>query len=149
MTAYPAERPLGLAVQAVLVTELGAGLVGYGKKPPNGGWQTDGTPEPKTPFKGYAVVWAGQTTPGEGTAADGGEDGLQGWQVSSYGSTAEQADAIRDRCRQRLLSTRLAVAGRHCDPTRLADGQNTVPDRDVTPTVYFAADRFTVYTSPA
>lgn len=145
---YPAERPVALAVKALLEAELGATLVGYGKKPAGGGWQTTGTPGPDTAFKGYAVVFAGQTTPGEGTAADPGQDALQGWQVTSYGATSDQADAIRDRCRQKLLSTRLVVTGRHCDPTQLAVGQNTVPDKDVNPTIYFAADQFTAYTTP-
>jgi hypothetical protein len=144
----PAERPLGLAVVAALEAELGANLAGYGRKPSGGGWQTSGTPTPATPFKGYAVVYVGQTTPGAGTAASAVEDGLQGFQVTAHGSTAEQADAIRDRCRAALLGVRLTLTGRACDPIEFSDGQNTLPDRDVTPTVYFAADRYVVATYP-
>lgn len=149
MTSYPAERPVALAVKALLETELGAGMVGYGVKPAAGGWQTAGTPTPSTVFKGYAVIWAGQSTSGEGTAVDAATDGVQGWQVSTFGSTAEQADAIRDRCRTALLGKRLTLAGRSCDPVRYSDGQNVVRDDDVSPPVYFAADRFTANTYPA
>lgn len=149
MTAVPTERPLALAVVAVLEAALGAGLVGYGKKPAAGGWQAAGTPTTDTPFTGYAVVYAGQTSPGEGTVAAPAADGVQGWQVSSFGATAGQADAIRDRCRLALAGLRLTVTGRYCGLTELADGQATRPDKDVTPPVFFAADRFTAYTSPA
>lgn len=150
MITYPAERPLAIAVLALLRVELGADdLVGDGKKPSAGGWQTTGTPSQSTPFKGYAVLWAGQTTPGEGSAADGSTDGVQGWQVSYFGSSAEQANAIRDRCRARLLGTRLVVTGRGCDRTVLADSSQTTRDDDVQPPVFMAADRHTVYTSPA
>lgn len=149
MTTYPAERPVALAVKALLEAELGAGKVGYGTKPSAGGWQTSGTPTSTTPFAGYAVLWVGQTTPGEGTAADPSQDGRQGWQVSSFGSSAEQADAIRDRCRAVLLGSRLVLAGRAVSLSELSDSVNVTRDDDVTPPVYMAADRFTVNTYPA
>lgn len=149
MTLYPVERPLAVAVIALLTAELGANLVGYAKRPSAGGWQTTGTPTTTTPFKGYAVVYVGQTLPGEGDATDGRTDGVHGFQVSAFGSSPDQADTIRDRCREALLRTVLTVPGRACRFTELADGTNVRPDKDVTPWVFQADDRFTVYTEPA
>ncbi len=149
MTAFPVERPLALAVKTLLEAELGAGMVGYGVKPASGGWQTSGTPEPQTVFKGYAVIYPGQTGPTDGPASATSFDARQGWQVTCVGSTAEQADAIRDRCRGALLGVKVVVTGRATGPTDLADSQNVQRDSDVQPPLFYGVDRYTTATSPA
>ena len=151
MTAYPTERLLALAVKTLLETELGAGLVGYGVKPSGTavGWQTTGTPTPSTPFKGYAVIFPGQTGPTDSPADATSWDAVQGWQVTCVGASAEQADAIRDRCREALMGVRLTITGRAASATELADSTNVQRDDDVTPPLFYAVDRYRANTYPA
>lgn len=148
MTAYPVERLLALAVKAKLVTELGATLVGYGVKPSGGGWVAS-TPLSTTQFVAYAVLYPGMTGPTDGPASGDSFDAPQSWQVTYVGSSAEQADDIRDDCRGALLGAVLTVTGRACWPVELADSQPVRRDDDVDPPLYYAADRFTARTTPA
>ena len=148
MTAYPVERLTALAVKALLEAQLGVGYVGYATKPPSGGWQVAGTPTSTTPFRGYAVVFPGQTGPTEGPADARSFDARQGWQVTCVGATAEQADAIRDRVRGALLGARLSVIGRWFDPVDLSDSSNVARDDDVSPALFYAVDRYTARSTP-
>lgn len=147
MTAVPGERLLALAVFAALEAELGAGKVGYGTKPSGGGWATT-PPTAATAFVGYAVVWPGQTT-ATGPVSSHFSDAAQGFQVSCYGKSGDQADAIRDRCRTKVLTTALAVSGRSVNLVELADSSPLSRDDGVSPPVFQAADRFIAYTTPA
>lgn len=147
MTATPSERLLALAVVAVLETELGAGKVGYGAKPAAGGWATN-PPTSSTSFTGYAVVWPGMST-ATGPADHATFDAQQGFQVSCYGKSGDQADAIRDRCRDALLTAALTVAGRAVGPVDLADSSALTRDDSVSPPVFQAADRYQALTTPA
>jgi hypothetical protein len=135
----------------VLLDELGDGKVGYAARPVNGGWQSS-TPSIGTAFVGYAVLWPGSSTPdGEGSPAAPNEDVAQSFQVTYVGKTAEQADALRDRGRTALAAkSAVKVEGaRAVLSVVFRDGQQVRRDDDTTPTVFYAADRFTALTSPS
>jgi hypothetical protein len=145
--SIPTERTLALAFVTVLAAELGATKVGYGKRPSGGGWASP-TPSPTTPFAGYAVVWPGGTT-ASGPVAGHNDDGAQGVQVSYYGSSGEQADAMRDRGREAILSGTFTVTGRSVNLVELADSSPLTRDDEVQPPVFQSVDRFLAYTTPA
>lgn len=148
MTA--AERPLALAVIAVLATAIGANKVGYADRPSAGGWASS-SPSLSTPFVGYAVVWPGSSMPQGGSACDPFEDVDQSFQVTSVGKTAEQADAIRDRVRAALdPKGAVTITGtRDVAVLRWRDGQAVQRDDKETPPLFYAVDRYTATTSPA
>jgi hypothetical protein len=102
-------------------------------------------------IKPYCVVYPLGTSTFDGSLdnSDAQADAWPTSQVTSVGSTREQADFMRDTARAALLGTYLTVAGRRVGPVRLVDEQPARPDYDVTPYLFYAVDRFRIYTTPS
>jgi hypothetical protein len=82
-------------------------------------------------------------------AGDEQNDVWPAWQVTSIGSTREQAEWLQDKVRAGLLGTYLTVAGRRVGPVRLDEAQAAQRDTDVTPYAYYAVDRFRLLSTPS
>lgn len=94
----------------------------------------------------YAVVYHRDETTGDnGTLADPTVVGLVEWQVTSVGTTADQAMWMAHKTRTALNGWLPTVTGQAFSPVTL-DGSNSVlRDDDVQPPVFYAVDRYTVF----
>ncbi len=77
------------------------------------------------------------------------DDADQMYQVTSVGSTAEQARWMADKVRAALLGSVWAVAGRSTMRVGLDVTSGLLRDDDVQPPLYYCADRYRVTTTPA
>ena len=143
MTA-PTERPVALAVIAVLDVALGANRAGYAIRPTGGGPQTDGT------FHSYALVFPLSTVLAGGTTSDPNADGAQTVQVTYVADGPAAADQARDTGRAALLTPgAVTVTGRALiNPVTLADSTGVREDNDPRPPLWFAVDRYRIDTTP-
>lgn len=85
----------------------------------------------------------------DGPIADDAADLTYNFQVTAVGETVEKAEWVADLARTALLTTDLTVSGRHCDPTSPTGGSGVQRDDDINPPLYYRADTYTTYTSPA
>jgi hypothetical protein len=136
----PQLRPHAAAVAAVLTAAFNAVTpavpLGVGRKPDD------------TTADRYAVLWP-LTPQFDGPIADDAADVVYGFQVTSVGATVEQVEAVADLARTALLATDLSVAGRHCDPTSPTGGSGIRRDDTLDPAMWYRAETYDVYTSPA
>lgn len=93
----------------------------------------------------YAVVYHINDT-FSGTLEDAYEDADMVYQVTSVGTTREQAEWVQDKAM--VLLGGFDVEGRFISNVRPDSGPGVRPDRDVTPHVFFSTPRFTIKTTP-
>lgn len=136
----PQLRPHLDAVVAALTPTLSAASpavpLGVGRKPDD------------TTAARWAVLYP-LTPDFDGPVADDAADLTYGFQVTSVAATCGECEWLADLVRTALLTTDLTVAGRHCDPTSPTGGPGVLRDDDVTPPVWYRAETYDVYTSPA
>lgn len=136
----PQLRPHAAAVVTVLTATLGAVTptvpVGVGRKP------DDTTSDRWAVLYPLAVEY-------DGPIADDAADLTYNFQITAVAATLEQCEWVADLARTALLTTDLTVTGRHCDPTSPTGGSGIQRDDDVDPPVFYRADTYETYTSPA
>jgi hypothetical protein len=99
----------------------------------------------------YVVLYPLGTPRFDGSLGPGDEqsDAWPAVQLTSVGSSREQAEWMRDKTRTALLGQYLTVIGRRVGPLRLLDEQAVTRQDDVTPHLYFAVDRFRAFSTPS
>lgn len=140
MTTVPQLRPHTTAVATLLGSVLSGQSppvpLGIGRKPENAtsDW--------------WAVLYP-LAPDFDGPVGDYAADLTYPFQVTSVGTTVEQAEWVADLCRGVLLGAPLTISGRTADLTMPTGGTPVQRDDDITPPVFYRADTYTVYTSPA
>lgn len=96
----------------------------------------------------YAVVYADLGVP-DGPMGDRFADLDQTVFVHSCGSSAEQAQWVGDKTRAALLAGALSIDGRAVLYVDHVTSQPVQRDDDISPSVFYAVDQYTVATTPA
>lgn len=104
---------------------------------------------PNKPTYPYIVVYANQGVPEVASAHD-----VSNWrtftiQTTKVGLSRTQVQALADREEPALLDVRPVVVGRSCGQISKSSSQPIRPDRDVTPSVFYAVDVWTFFSVPA
>lgn len=101
----------------------------------------DGEP-PARPAFPYVSVYTSLGTTGRTTLAAKSDRRDGSLQTTIVGETPEQVRGLQARVRGVLVDSRPVVAGRRFWPLAVDDAQPIRPDRDVTPPVFYAVDRY-------
>ena len=108
---------------------------------------TDADIHAAAPYRVVYLIPGGQT---DGTALDPDSDAELIVQVTSVGTGPEQALRTSDLTRATLVGRPLPVAGRAVQRVRLVTASGgATRDDDVTPPVFYAVDRFALWSFPA
>lgn len=95
----------------------------------------------------YAVVYPVGDTPGSTSVGDPTETVVYEFQVTTVGSTAEQAEWMQTQCRTALLGWTPTVTGRSFTPVNKASGLGTRRDDNVQPAQFYTVDRYELFAS--
>lgn len=130
-----------------LITLLRAALeTGDGIKPDGGGYPGgDSTAQ----FVPYVVVHCGVVLTIGGPVGDPFADTASEYQLTAVGETAAQARWAADKARGVILPARLAVPDRCVQLIEWGPSQPADRDDDVTPSLYYAIDVYTIHSTPA
>lgn len=96
----------------------------------------------------YAVVYPLDAA-FDGSMSDLDADADPITQITYVGATREQAQWLRDKVRTDLLGQFLVVSGRRVGPVRIQAERPVLQDRDVTPHLMYAIDRYRAWSTPA
>lgn len=97
----------------------------------------------------YCVVYALGSSTFDGSMSDLDSDAFPTSQVTFVGVSREQADWLRDRVRSAILGTYLTIQDRLVGPVRLHTELASSKDTTVTPFVFWAADQYRAFSTPA
>jgi hypothetical protein len=135
-----------LVTDAILANLTAANIVhGDGVKPAGGGWS--GTPGSST-FVGYVVVHplAGGIT--DGSLEEPDADAYPIYQMSCYGATRAQCEAVADLVRDVMLGDPLTISGRSVMQVRVDMLGGARRDDELQPPEWFGFDRYRIVTTP-
>lgn len=135
-----------LVTDAIIANLTAASLrVGDGVKPASGGWA--GTPG-QSAYNGYVVVHPlpGGITDGSLDAPDA--DGYPIYQMSTYGATRAQCEAIADSVRDVMLSEPLVLSSRKVMQVRIDMLGGSRRDDAIQPPEWHGVDRYRIITTP-
>lgn len=144
MTTLNASR---VTTDAIVALFAAAGLkIGDGDEPAGAGWQG---PAGSSTFNGYGILYpiAGGMSDGDMARPDSDADLI--YQVSTWGATRAQADAVLDKVNTVMLTTPIVVAGRVVRLVRVDTYGGTRREDTGEPALYMAFNRYLVFTSPS
>lgn len=120
-------------------------LVGDGIKPQAGGW----VDEPgESLFRPYMILYP-LTATFDGTMYNPSDDADLEYQVTCVAETREQAEWVADQAIAALVEQTVTITGRSTlQRIQLIDAGGARRDDSVSPSVFIATPRFSLYTTP-
>lgn len=135
-----------LVTDAIIANLVAASMrVGDGEKPVAGGWT--GAPG-QSAFAGYVVV---HPLPGgitDGSLDEPDADGYPIYQMSTFGATRAQCEAIADAVRDVMLDEPLVLASRKVMQVRIDMLGGARRDDAIQPPEWHGVDRYRIVTTP-
>lgn len=143
MTVLHPSRQTTDAIFALLVSANVK--IGDGDTPAGAGWQG---PADASPFNGYGILYpiAGGMSDGDLARPDSDADLI--YQVSTWGASRAQADAVLDKVNTVLLTWPILIPGRVVRSVRVDIYGGCRREDTGEPALYMAFNRYRVLTTP-